>query len=114
MAITSFNFSVKLWYISGDENSGYKICNMKYRNHCLTKWGSGDVQLGTHYNAKDTWNIVLLFKRGEIRWNKIMSIDNTIVVIVLTPLNVIVSIRFDNLQTIVMLETLVRFSLASQ
>ena len=77
MAITSFYFPVKLWYISGDENSGYKICNMKYRNHCLAKWGRGDEQTGTYYNAKDTWNIVPLFKRGEIRWNKIMAFDNS-------------------------------------
>ena len=76
MTTVSFYFSVKLWYISGDEYSGYKICNMKYRNHCLAKWGRGDEQTGTYYNAEDTWDIVPLFKRGEIRWIKIMEIDN--------------------------------------
>ena len=50
---------------------------MKYRNHCLAKWGRGDGDSGTYYNAKDTWNIVPLFKRGEVRWNKIMAFDNS-------------------------------------
>ena len=58
------------------------ICNYVWPNHCLNKWGLGDEETGTYKNQrlswhpKDTWKIIPLFSKGNIRWNRLSPIDN--------------------------------------
>ena len=65
----------KLWLLSRDNSNPlndyafneFHICNMKWRNHCLAKWGEGDEQTGTYENARDTWYIIPASKWNEWR-----------------------------------------------
>lgn len=79
----------QLWKIYGDETRGYAICNYKYSNNCLAKWGLGDREVGTvsfspTYTFKlpfdplrRTWRITPLYYNPEMKWNRIKEIDNT-------------------------------------
>jgi hypothetical protein len=80
----------QLWKIYGNETRGYAICNYKYSNNCLAKWGLDDDKVGTlshsptyefnpklPFDPRQTWRITPLYYNPEMKWNRIEEIDNT-------------------------------------
>ena len=57
--------------------SGFRICNYKYSERCLAKWGRGDGEVGSFKNAADRWRITPLYSNPKLKWNRIDEIDNT-------------------------------------
>ena len=95
----SLRFHFKIWIISGEEDEGYKICNLKWKNHCLATWstsGAGTFSKTDSVDFKkmilmisndikrwhgetpgmDIWNIVPLFKQVNVTTKTIFQIDN--------------------------------------
>ena len=75
----TFYITFKLWYLTRDNSdylqtygiNDFHICNKKWENHCLAKWGEGDEQTGTYENAKDIWQIIPASEWKEwIEWNQ--------------------------------------------
>jgi len=66
----------QIWYIDGNDREGYVISNKVYSNHNLTKWGKGDKDFGTVYNGRGKWNITPVLRVKEVKWNKLLEIDN--------------------------------------